>query len=87
MPRPIDDAVLISDGIYRSLRHPIYAGVMLLGIGWALLTASVFALGLALLLAVVLDLKARREEVWLRERFAGYAEYATRTRRFLPGVY
>ncbi len=87
MPRPTDNAVLISDGIYRRLRHPIYAGVMLLGLGWALLSASVLAVALALLLAVVLDLKARREEAWLTERFAGYPSYAARTRRFVPGVY
>ena len=85
--RPTDKAVLISDGIYRRLRHPIYAGIMLLGLGWALLTASVVALALALLLAVVLDLKARREEAWLTERFAAYPTYAARTRRFVPGVY
>lgn len=87
MPRPPDGAALVSDGIYRRLRHPIYAGVMLLGFGWALLTASVLALVLAVLLAVVLDLKARREEVWLRERFSDYAAYAARTRRFIPGVH
>jgi len=87
LPRPTDRTVLISDGVYRRLRHPIYAGVVLLGLGWALLTASLVALALALLLAAVLDLKARREEAWLREHFADYATYAARTRRFIPGIY
>jgi protein-S-isoprenylcysteine O-methyltransferase Ste14 len=49
--------------------------------------ASLLALGLALALAVLLDLKARREEVWLREKYPGYAEYAGHTKRFVPGVY
>lgn len=87
MPRPIEDGVLISDGIYRRLRHPIYAGLLLLAFGWSLLTASVLALGLSLAFAVLLDLKARREEIWLRERFPGYAAYAARTSRFVPGLY
>jgi protein-S-isoprenylcysteine O-methyltransferase Ste14 len=87
MPRPTDDAVLISDGIYRRLRHPIYAGLLLLAIGWSLLTASLLAIGLSAAFAVLLDLKARREEIWLRERFAGYAAYASRTSRFVPGLY
>ena len=87
LPRPRDTAVLIQDGVYRRLRHPIYAAVILLAIGWGLLTASFAALALALALAVLLDLKARREEIWLRERYPGYAAYAQHTRRFVPGVY
>ena len=35
-------------------------------------------------LAVWLDAKARREEVWLMARFGDYAAYRTQTRRFLP---
>ena len=87
MPRPRDTAVLIQDGVYRQLRHPIYAALILIAIGWSLLTASLLALGLALALALLLDLKARREEVWLRDRYPGYAAYATHTKRFVPGLY
>ena len=87
LPRPRDTAVLIQDGVYRRLRHPIYAAVILLALGWALLMASFVALALAAALAVLLDLKARREEVWLRGRYPGYAQYAAQTRRFVPGIY
>lgn len=87
LPRPRETAVLIQDGIYKRLRHPIYAALILLALGWGLLTASLLALGLALALALLLDLKARREEVWLRARYPGYADYAQHTRRFVPGIY
>jgi len=87
LPRPMASAVLISHGVYRRLRHPIYAGLILLAVGWGLVTASLLALALSLVLAVVLDLKARREEVWLDERYSDYGLYAERTRRFIPGVY
>ena len=44
--------------------------------------------GGVLLLALVFDLKSRREEIWLRERYPEYAAYAERTRsRFIPFVY
>jgi protein-S-isoprenylcysteine O-methyltransferase Ste14 len=37
------------------------------------------------LLALLIDLKARREETWLIERFPEYALYQARTpRRFVP---
>jgi protein-S-isoprenylcysteine O-methyltransferase Ste14 len=87
LPRPHDQATLIQDGLYARVRHPIYAGVICLGLGWAAVTRSLPALGAAVVLAVVLDLKARREEVWLAERFAHYAEYRSRTHRFIPGLY
>jgi protein-S-isoprenylcysteine O-methyltransferase Ste14 len=87
LPRPRETAVLIQDGVYRRLRHPIYAALILLALGSGLLTASLPAIGLALALTVLLDLKARREEVWLRDRYPGYADYALHTKRFVPGVY
>lgn len=87
LPRPGTESALVQDGIYRRLRHPIYAGVILAAFGWSLLMASVAALALSLGLTLLLDLKARREEAWLQERFAAYAAYAARTRRFVPGLY
>ena len=87
LPRPRDDAELVEEGLYAFVRHPIYAGVMSAGLGWALLTASPTALALSATLAGLLDLKARREEAWLLERFPGYEAYRARTRRFVPGLY
>ncbi|HEU5203376.1 MAG TPA: methyltransferase, partial [Candidatus Limnocylindrales bacterium] len=40
LPHPRDDAELVEAGIYASVRHPIYGGLILLGVGWALLAAS-----------------------------------------------
>jgi len=87
MPRPTDQSVQVSHGVYSQIRHPIYAGLVCGAVGWSLVSASLVALALSVVLAVVLDLKARREEEWLRERFAGYAAYAARTKRFVPGIY
>jgi protein-S-isoprenylcysteine O-methyltransferase Ste14 len=87
LPRPRDDAALVESGIYAKVRHPIYAGLILAGLGWSTLTRSLPAVAVAVVLAVYLDAKSRREEAWLTERYAAYAAYIGRTRRFLPGVY
>lgn len=87
LPAPLPSAELVERGIYRFIRHPIYTGLVLAALGGSVYTVSPLAVGLTALLAVVLDLKARREEAWLRERFAGYAAYAARTKRFIPGLY
>lgn len=87
LPRPLAGGRLIRDGVYRSIRHPIYAGLILAAFGWSLFSGSPLAALVALLLGVVLDLKSRREEEWLLERYPEYREYRERTRRFVPGVY
>lgn len=86
-PAPVANATLVVDGIYRRVRHPIYAGVIGLGIGWAFVVGSPTALVVALLLAGWLDLKSRREEVWLLAHHPGYAAYRARTSRFVAGLY
>lgn len=86
-PHPSERGMLVEHGVYDRVRHPIYAGVVVAAVGWALITASFVALMLTVVLALVLDLKARREEAWLLERYPAYADYARRTRRFLPGLY
>ena len=86
-PAPVEDGRLVADGIYRRIRHPIYAGVIGVALGWAFFVVSPFALLVALLLAVWLDLKSRREEVWLEERYPAYPAYRRGTSRFLPGIY
>src|SRR5437899_563276 len=87
LPRPRARASLRQSGIFRLVRHPVYGGTLLIALGWSLADAP---LGLAptALLAVLFDLKARREEAWLSERFPEYAAYRMRTpRRFVPWVY
>ena len=87
MPRPPSGAELVETGIYRRIRHPIYAGLLLIAVGWATAMASVRSLVATGVFAAWLDAKARREEAWLSERFPEYAAYRARTHRFLPGVY
>lgn len=84
MPHPRDDAELVEDGVYAWARHPIYGGLILAALGWAILWLSPAALVLAAVLGVFFRLKSAREEAWLEERFPGYAAYRGRTRRFLP---
>ena len=87
LPYPRDGARLVRSGVYALVRHPLYAGLALTAFGWGLVSASALTLALAALLAAFFDLKARREEAWLRERHADYAAYASTTRRFVPGLY
>jgi protein-S-isoprenylcysteine O-methyltransferase Ste14 len=87
LPRPGARASLRQGGIFGLVRHPVYGGVILIGLGWSLADAPLGLVPTALL-AVLFDLKARREETWLIERFPEYDAYRARTpRRFVPWLY
>ncbi len=86
LPYPRPDADLVVDGVYRLVRHPIYGGLVVAGMGWGLLTASPLALVLDGVLLGFFELKSRREELWLVQRFPGYVDYRARTRRLIPWI-
>ena len=87
LPQPRKDAVLVVAGIYRFVRHPIYSGVLIAAFGWALWVNGWLTLGYASLLLIFLDIKSRREEIWLEQKFPEYREYRQRVRKLLPYVY
>jgi len=87
LPHPRDDGTLVETGAYRLARHPIYGGLVLASIGWGLLIAGPVAIALAVCLLAFFDLKSRREEAWLADRFPGYPAYRRRTKRLIPFVY
>lgn len=86
-PRPLPDGALVLDGIYRHVRHPLYSSLIFLGAGWALVWNSSPAAFAELLMILFLDRKARREEEWLEATFPSYRAYASRVRRYVPGIY
>lgn len=67
-----------SSGPYRYLRHPLYAGSTLLGLGLIIAAASLpVALVTTTYLVIMLLAAARSEEAVLRSRFGGaYDAYA-----------
>ncbi len=87
LPCPKDDAVLIQTGLYRYVRHPIYFGVLLAALAWLLIFPGLYILAYSICLFLLFDIKARREEVWLVERFSSYKNYQARVKKLIPGVY
>lgn len=84
-PRPKENGELITTGAYRIVRQTIYLGVLLTCLGSALATASSARLGLALMLFVFFDMKARREECWLTKRYSDYGHYQEQVKKLIPG--
>ena len=76
---------LVSEGIYGYIRHPIYAGDMLLLLGLELALNSWLVLLMVVPIAIFVK-QALSEEGILAAAFANYDEYAKRTKRFIPFV-
>src|SRR5262245_36781929 len=73
---------VISHGLYRYIRHPIYVGDLLLLMGFELSLNSWLVLAVAFLSPFVLR-KAVREEKLLGAALPGYNSYCARTKRFI----
>lgn len=86
-PRPKPGAALVERGPYRLVRHPMYAGAVIAAFGWALAVHGWLTLAYAVALFAFFDVKARREECWLREEIPGYAAYERRVPKLIPFIY
>lgn len=87
LPYPKDGTELVQTGPFALVRHPMYGGGLVLAVGWALLVQGWLTLGYVVALFVFLDMKSRREEEWLAERFPTYAAYQRRVRKLIPFLY
>jgi protein-S-isoprenylcysteine O-methyltransferase Ste14 len=85
-PKPSDDAKLVTDGVFKRMRHPVYTGLLLVGYGIGIASGPVPQLFFAIALHVVLRYKSELEEKFLAEKFPEYPNYVSRTGRFFPKV-
>ena len=80
---------LVTQGVYRRIRHPMYTALFLFSLGQAIAVPNWIA-GPSDLVVMALLVAARLgpEERLMRETFgARYDEYAARTQRLVPGVW
>lgn len=79
---PLAGAELITTGAYAQVRHPIYAGIVLILAGYTLAWSNwTLALVVGWIALQYFNAKARAEERWLAERFPAYEAYMRRVHR------
>jgi protein-S-isoprenylcysteine O-methyltransferase Ste14 len=80
---------LITQGVYRRIRHPMYSALVLYAVAHALVIPNWVAGPSNLVaFAVLFALRVRAEERMMLEQFGDeYSAYMARTQRLVPGVW
>lgn len=86
-PDPLANAELATSGPYRWIRHPMYSALLLIALAAVLSRPTLIRLVVLGVLLINQLVKLRHEEMLLQEKFRGYGEYMSRTKRLLPGIY
>ncbi len=81
-----ENCILITNGIYSYIRHPMYLSVILMGLGMAIFFNTFFKWIIFILLVLVMLVKMFYEEkLWSKNKC--YKEYMKKTKRLIPFVF
>jgi len=74
-PRPIHNSNLVTTGIYRFTRHPMYYSLIFISIGVFITKLSIYYLFLLISLGLIIKSKIALEEHYLKNKFKNYLLY------------
>ncbi len=79
---------LVTSGIYKFIRHPLYSSLLLLGWGVFFKSPSQDGITLVLIATLLLNATAKADEVECIQTFGrDYQEYMKRSKMFIPYVF
>ena len=74
-PRPINNSNLVTKGIYRFTRHPMYYSLIFISFGVFINKLSIYYLFLSTSLGLIIKFKIALEEQYLNNKFKNYLLY------------
>lgn len=86
-PEVAEGSKLVTSGIYKYIRHPMYLGLILVSFALVLDYLTFLRIFLFDLLVLNQYLKLTYEEKLLQKHFKDYKEYQKRTKKLIPFLY
>ncbi len=84
----VEDQKLVTDGVYKYVRHPLYLGDLFRNYGFVLIFSSMYGLAFMVLANIFLLARINMEENMLIDAFGDeYRDYIQRTRKLIPFIY
>ena len=74
-PRPINNSNLVTKGIYRFTRHPMYYSLIFISFGFFIIKLSIYYLFLLISMCLIIKLKIALEDQYLKNKFKNYFVY------------
>ena len=74
-PKPLKNSNLVTSGIYRFTRHPIYYSLIFISFGVFITKLSIYYLFLSISLVLIIKFKIALEEQYLNNKFKNYLLY------------
>ena len=74
-PKPIKNSNLVTTGIYRFMRHPMYYSLVFISFGVFITNLSIYYLFLSITLGLTIKFKIDLEEQYLKNKFKNYLIY------------
>ena len=75
MPRPKENSKLITSGIYRLFRHPMYYSLIIISFSFFIKSLTIYNLILSILLTFIISNKIKIEEEYLTRKYDNYTLY------------
>ncbi len=86
IPEIKDGASLVTHGIYKYIRHPMYFSVALMMFGVIVYNINISNIFIYLLLILVIVLKAKKEEALWSQISSQYSIYKQKTKMIIPCI-
>jgi len=84
----VENHQLVTNGVYKHIRHPLYTGELIRNFGFVLIFSSLYGALFMIVGAVFLLIRIEKEEKMMGEAFGSiYERYRITTKKLIPFLY
>ncbi len=86
-PTPKENGILITNGVYKYIRHPIYSGIIISTFFFGVYKTNSWEILISVSLFLLFYFKSNYEELMLEKHYTNYKEYKKKSYKFFPFIF